>query len=209
MRYLQDAATDDVDETGWGAPEHLWVIRQARIDVLEPVLEGGEVELLTWCSGTATVAAGRRLSLVAARGGRVEVDSVWIHLGRDARPRRIEGFGIYAASADGRLVTTRLDLPEPPPDGARTGWPLRFADVDVMGHVNNAVYWAAVEERIAAEGLDARRPLRARLDHRHPVDLGDALELVSASDDAGVSVAFVVDGSTRAVGRVDTLSVSP
>ena len=26
-RYLQDAATDDVEETGWGAPEHLWVLR--------------------------------------------------------------------------------------------------------------------------------------------------------------------------------------
>ena len=24
-RYLQDAAIDDVQETGWGAPEHLWV----------------------------------------------------------------------------------------------------------------------------------------------------------------------------------------
>ena len=36
-RYLQDAATDDVEETGWGAPEHLWVLRSVRIDVGEPV----------------------------------------------------------------------------------------------------------------------------------------------------------------------------
>ena len=26
-RYLQDAAIDDVAETNWGAPEHLWVLR--------------------------------------------------------------------------------------------------------------------------------------------------------------------------------------
>ena len=32
-RFLQDAATDDVEETGWGVPEHLWVIRAVRIEV--------------------------------------------------------------------------------------------------------------------------------------------------------------------------------
>ncbi len=37
-RYLQDAAIDDVSETGWGAPEHLWVLRSVRIDVLAPFL---------------------------------------------------------------------------------------------------------------------------------------------------------------------------
>ena len=104
---------DDVDETGWGAPEHLWVIRHARVDVVEPVLDGGDVELATWCSGTASVAAGRRLSISAACGGRIEVDSVWIHLGLDARARRIEGFGVHAASAKGRHATTRLKLPPP------------------------------------------------------------------------------------------------
>ena len=41
-RYLQDVATDDVDETGWGAPEHLWVVRQLRIDVLVPPV-GGQI----------------------------------------------------------------------------------------------------------------------------------------------------------------------
>ena len=38
-RYLQDAAIDDVAETNWGAPEHLWVLRAVRIEVLRPFLE--------------------------------------------------------------------------------------------------------------------------------------------------------------------------
>lgn len=202
MRFLQDAATDDVDETGWGAPEHLWVVRHARVDVLEPVLEGGDVELVTWCSGTASVAAGRRLSIVGERGGRIEVDSVWIHLGPDARPARIEGFGVYAESAEGRAVSSRLELAVPPPGSPRALWPLRLADLDVMGHVNNAVYWAAVEEHLPAAGLDPRLPLRARIDHRHPVDLDDPLELVVAADHAGLTLAFAVAGAARAVVRV-------
>ena len=91
-RYLQDAATDDVEETGWGAPGHLWVIRSIRVDVVAPFVDDREVELLTWCSGTGALAAGRRLSLTGNCGGRIELDSVWIHLGPDAarpavRPR--------------------------------------------------------------------------------------------------------------------------
>src|SRR6266545_271448 len=62
-RYLQDVASDDVDETGWGSPDHLWVIRRIRIDVVVPFLEDRELELTTWCSGLAAVAAGRRWSL--------------------------------------------------------------------------------------------------------------------------------------------------
>lgn len=204
MRFLQDAATDDVDETGWGAPEHLWVVRHARIDVVEPVVEPGEVELLTWCSGTAALAAGRRLSLQHERAGRIEVDSVWIHLGPDARPARIEDFDVYAGSADGRTVSTRLDLPVPGAGADRRPWPLRLADLDVMGHVNNAAYWQAVEELLAGTGL-AHTTLRARLDHRHPVDRDERLELAMTNDEAGVSIAFVVDGTARAVARVEPL----
>ena len=46
-RYLQDAAIDDVQETGWGSPEHLWVLRSVRIDVLTPFLEDAEVGIVT------------------------------------------------------------------------------------------------------------------------------------------------------------------
>ena len=103
-RYLQDAAIDDVQETGWGIPEHLWFVRRIRVDVLAPLLTDREIELTTWCSGVAAIAAGRRWSVTGDRGGSVEVDSVWIHLGPDQRPARIESFGIYAEAADGRPV---------------------------------------------------------------------------------------------------------
>ncbi len=156
-RYLQDIATDDVEETGWGSPEHLWVIRSIRLDVLVPFLADRAVELETWCSGEAAVAAGRRWSLRGDRGGSIEVDSVWIHLGPDARPARLVDFGVYADAAGGRRVSTKLGLPGPPPDAPRRAWPLRLSDVDVLGHVNNAAYWQAVEQ-VLREGGD--RPCR-------------------------------------------------
>jgi len=58
-RYLQDVASDDVDETGWGAPDHLWVMRHLRIEVVKAPAEDDRVELATWSSGSAPLAAGR------------------------------------------------------------------------------------------------------------------------------------------------------
>ena len=75
--------------------------------------------LVTWSSGQAAIAAGRRWSLRGDRGGRAEVDSVWIHLDRDQRPARIEGFAIYGEAAGDRRVSTKLELPDPPEDGSR------------------------------------------------------------------------------------------
>ena len=202
-RYLQDLASDDVDETGWGAPDHLWVLRHLHVEVVVPPFDDDRVELVTWSSGRAALAAARRMSLVGDRGGRVELDSVWVHLGADARPARIEGFGPYAQSAGDRVASTRLDLPEPPPEARRAPWPLRVTDVDVLGHVNNAAYWHAVEQCLASTPLDARRPHRARLDHRHPIDLDDDVELAAVVEDGRLGVAFVVDGSARAVAVVE------
>jgi acyl-ACP thioesterase len=205
-RYLQDAATDDVEETGWGAPEHLWVIRSIRIDVLRPFLEDREVELATWGSGFSALAAGRRWSLEGDRAGRIEVDSVWIHLGSDARPARIgAGFDAYSEAANGRGASTKLTLSHPPVDAIRTPWPLRMTDLDVLGHINNAAYWHAVEHSMPSNGPDLRLPTRAYLDYRHPIDLGEDVDLAEFQDDRSYSLGFVVGDVVKAVARVEQI----
>jgi acyl-ACP thioesterase len=207
-RYLQDAATDDVEETGWGAPEHLWVLRSIRIDVVAPCLDDGWVEIATWASGFSGLAAARRWSLEGNRGGRVEVDSVWIHLGPDARPARIgEGFDAYAEAAAGRGASTTLALPHPPSDAPRSAWPLRLTDVDILGHVNNAAYWHAVEHRLAdGEAVDLRLPVRARLDYRHPIDLGEDVDLAEFSVEDGYAIGFLASGVVKAVASIGRLA---
>ena len=192
-RFLQDVAIDDVQETGWGMPEHLWFVRRIRVDVLEPFVGWGELELTTWCSGVAAIAAGRRWSLKSDAGGRIEVDSVWIHLGEDQRPARIEDFGVYADAAGGRHVSTKLALPDPPRGAPRIPWPLRVTDVDLHGHVNNAVHWQAVEHALPTTGR-----LRADLDYRQPIDLDEELEVAWFDN----SIAFVTGESVKAVARV-------
>ena len=39
-------------------------------------------------------------------------------------------------------------------------------------HVNNAVYWQALEEDLAGDG--AREPFDAEIEHRAPADVGEA-----------------------------------
>jgi len=202
-RFLQDVAIDDVQETGWGAPSHLWFVRRIRIDLLEPFLEDRELELVTWCSGLAAIAAGRRWSLAGDRGGRAEVDSVWIHLGPDQRPARIEGFGVYGEATGGRRVSTKLELPDPPAGTRGRPWPLRATDIDLHGHLNNAVYWQAVEHALCSSKVDAARPLAAELDFRAPIDLDDAVELVAAEAGRGLLVGFRAADGIRAAARVE------
>jgi acyl-ACP thioesterase len=201
-RFLQDVAIDDVQETGWGLPDHLWFVRRIRIEVRTPFHADREVRVVTWCSGLAAIAAGRRWSLEGDRGGRIEVDSVWIHLGPEQRPARIESFGIYAEATGGRPVSTRLELSAPPDEALRSAWPLRSTDVDLHGHLNNAVYWQAVEDVARSEGVDLAAPLVAELDYRDPIDLADRVELATSRAGEAVSLGFCVGDAVRAVARI-------
>ena len=204
-RYLQDVAIDDVQETGWGIPEHLWFIRSIRIDVVVPFLADREVELVTWCNGIAAIAAGRRWSVTGDAGGRAEVDSVWIHLTPDERPARINGFDLYAEAAGGRSVSSKLQLPHPPDDAERVSWQVRMTDIDRHGHVNNTAYWQAVEERLARSGADAAAPLRVRIEYRQPIDPDDAVSLLEYRSADAFGLAFVTPAGVKSVARVEPL----
>ena len=207
-RFLQDAAIEDVQETGWGVPEHLWFVRAIQVDVLAPLLHDRALEVATWCSGVAAIAAGRRWSVTGDAGGRIEVDSVWIHLDPAQRPARIGDFGPYALSAAARPVSTKLELPGPPDDAHRSAWPLRATDLDAHGHVNNAVHWQAVEDRLLRDREWVASASRARLDYRDPIDLGDEVVLATWEDGGRSLLAFEVGGGVRAVAAFEALSSS-
>jgi len=82
-------------------------------------------------------------------------------------------------------------------------WALRSTDLDANGHVNNAVYWQAVEDWGLRESLDVSSPYRAELDYRDPIDLDDRVELTAfAAEDEGSCVAFVAGDRVRAVAAV-------
>jgi acyl-ACP thioesterase len=154
-RYLQAAAEDDVADAGLAEPVG-WLLRRSKLSIASLPRAGTRLSIRTFCSGTGPRWAERTTTL--SDGGRdlVEARAVWAAVGiADGRPVPLsENFlRIYGPSASGRTVSARLSH-RPPEGEAADGrpWPLRAADYDEAGHVNNAVPWAAVEDELAVRG---------------------------------------------------------
>src|SRR5262249_23663075 len=58
-------------------------------------------------------------------------------------------------------------------------WPLRAADMDPAGHVNNSIHWAAVEDVLA--GL-AAAPAAAELEYHRPILPGQHPRMVTSHE---------------------------
>jgi acyl-ACP thioesterase len=196
-RYLQDVASEDWLDAGFDHDSHVWVVRRTELNVLEPFRPEDAIELRTWCSGIAGSSAARRYSITGSRGGRVEAESIWIHLDHDLSPLRHDArfLETYGDSAAGRRAPTRFTLKAPASTGGAP-WSFRSTDIDRLGHVNNAAYWVPLEDRWAAR-LDGRS--RATLEYRRPVDLGEPIELVEEGD----AVWLVARGEVRSAARLD------
>ena len=195
-RWLQDAALADVVDSGLDGGG-VWVLRRLRLRVARFPRFGEPLEVATFCSGTGALVAERRSTVRgdgagAAGGGgagaagagaaAVEALALWVHLDPDgAHPRPLpEGFeAVYGATAAGRRVRARLRHPAAPPGGALgRPWRFRAADLDLAGHVNNAVYWQVLEEELVpAEPVAA---VDAEIEYRAAG--GDGQASVAAED---------------------------
>jgi acyl-ACP thioesterase len=190
-RYVQDVADDDIRHAGFVEAQG-WVVRRTIVEVrsfpsfLEPLM------LRTWCSGIGGRWAERRTTLLGDDGGRIDTATLWVHLDPTTmRPLPLppQFHALYREAASGRTVRVRRLHPDRPDteDVTVRRWPLRFSDFDVLGHVNNAAYWAIVEEQLARR-RDLRAPLRAELEHRRAVDVGHhEIEVVVAEQEDRLS----------------------
>jgi acyl-ACP thioesterase len=179
-RWLQDAALADVVDSGLDGGG-VWVLRRLRLCVERFPRFGDALEVQTFCSGTGALVAERRSTVRDGTGAAVEAVALWVHLDPDgAHPRPLpEGFeSVYGTAAARRRVRARLRHPAaPPPRAPVRPWRFRAADLDLAGHVNNAVYWQVLEEELVpAEPL----ALDAEIEHRAAADAGDAA--VAAAD---------------------------
>jgi acyl-ACP thioesterase len=174
-RWLQDAAWADVMDAGI-EDNGVWIVRRMELLVAQAPRFDESLELTTFCSGTGKLWAERSTAIRGADGGHVEAVALWVHLDRDGtRPRPLPaGFdAVYGEAAGGRRVKARLHHPgEPPADAATRPWTFRHADLDMAAHVNNAVYWAVLEEELAGAELPAG--WRGEIEHRGPAGPGPA-----------------------------------
>lgn len=171
VRYLQDIAHDDAREAAY-ADRDGWVVRRTAVRVHQFPVFQEQLTLHTWCSGLGSHWAERETLIEGERGGRIEAVAVWVHVDLSTMaPSKLASDFIEVAgpSAGGRKVGARVVLRErPTPEDRRHPWPLRFSDMDALGHMNNAAYWEAVEEWLASH-RDLRAPLDAVIEHLNPI----------------------------------------
>jgi acyl-ACP thioesterase len=208
-RYLQDVGNDDTADSGIDDDAVTWVARRAVIDVHTPPAWSEWLDMASWCGGLGRRWAERRMSMVGDAGGRVEISTLWVQLdvATMAPSRLTERFlDVYGEAAGGRKISSRLWLGDPPVGAAAARWPLRAVDIDVIGHVNNAAYWAAVEEQIEPGTAFAHallgQPHRAVMEYGPGIEAGATVELLVDETDDHLSVWFTVGDAVQAAATV-------
>lgn len=190
-RFLQDIATDDWDDTGIG-DEDTWVVRRTAMRVVE----GGNwpnykdtLTLETWCGGYGAAWAERRTNFYFEGKLLLEAISLWVPIDDRGVPQRLRPsfFEVFGEALNGRKISGKVATPELDSAAIRQPWPLRHADLDIVGHVNNAAIWQAITEVVEGEVREVA------VMHHGPVEAGHIVELAHTPG----HVWLVVDGEPR------------
>lgn len=210
VRYLQDIAHDDAREATY-ADKDGWVVRRTAIRVHRFPVFQEHLRLETWCGGLGSHWAERSTRLEGDRGGLIEAAAVWVHVDLSTMaPAKLspDFLAVMSDSAGGRKVSARVMLRDRPDDDERRHpWPVRFSDMDALGHMNNAAYWEAVEEWLGAH-RDVRAPFDAVLEHLNPITAGYEVATIIRQDANVVSLWHEVGGTIAAAAQVHWGAVS-
>jgi acyl-ACP thioesterase len=212
-RYVQDVSNDDTRDAGLD-DEMGWVVRRTVVEVERFPVLGEQLDLVTFCSGIGGRWAERRVGLAGDRGGRVETATLWVHLDLGTGRAKVlppAFHELFGAAARGRVVRARLQHDDPGAGVVATArpWPTRMVDFDVLGHMNNAVYWAPLEDELARR-RDLRAPMRAEVEFRAPIEPSVSIALAVKDGSQGLD-AWLVDGDGRvfASASIDATTLSP
>jgi acyl-ACP thioesterase len=203
-RHLQDVATDDSNDSGMSAEPVFWVVRRAAMTIERWPRYLERVTYRTFCAGAGPRWAERRTSGRGDGGGHLEAAVLWAAV--DAASGRLALLSDrfhQIWGKDARQVSARLLHRLPPAGAASRPWAIRATDLDVVGHVNNAAYWQAIEDELA-RCLPGRIPVAAECEHRLPMDLGDQVRVVSEVEGGTLRFWLVGDGGIHASAIVTT-----
>jgi len=193
-RYCQDVSSDDTVDAQL-ANDMAWVVRRTAVEFVRSPSFRERLTMTTFCSGIGRRWAERRVSISGAGGAAIEVVSLWVHLDADTgRPLTLppDFHSCYGEAAAGRQVSARLQHPTGlPARFDHEQWAVRFADFDLLGHVNNAATWSMVEEALARRPR-LRPPFRAELEYRAAIERDAEVDLIFADTDDGILQLWIV-----------------
>jgi acyl-CoA thioester hydrolase len=204
LRWMQEAAFGASGAVGYDFASydtlgHLWLVRETTIEYLATLAYGDEVEIKTWVSDFRRSHSLRQYEFTNTRTGQVaaRASTDWVYVNTQTlRPVAIplemqQAFCPDLPDAD--TPRERFPTPPPPPPNVFTlRRQVEWRDIDMMWHVNNAMYLAYIEDagihvaeaygwpmqRMADEGfgLFARQH---RIEYRIPAMLGDEVAITT------------------------------
>lgn len=175
--WLQDVAYADVHDAGLESVA-VWVVRRTRIHVRRFPRFGEHFTLTTFCTGLGRMWAERGTEIARADGDGpdVEVSSLWVHLDADRwvpSPLTQAEITAYGGTERAPKVSARLRHSPPPASAGGMTWTFRATECDIADHINNAAYWAPLEEELLGRA-DEPEGIDVELEYRAPTQPGRA-----------------------------------
>ena len=202
LRYMQETAFDASAAAGYdfAAYERLnsiWLIRESEIDYLLPLAYGDDVMINTWVVDFRQVSSRRAYEFINPHAqntiARAYTDWAYIDSG-SRRPVKIppEMAGAFFPEGLPDRFPPRVPFPEPPPppdEVFKMIIKVRWPDIDVLEHVNNANYIDYMNEctmqmlssfgytwsQMSREGI-GMYARRLRIKYHQPAFMDDELE---------------------------------
>ena len=181
-RWLQDVAYLDLEDAGL-AEAAVWVLRRSRISVAPFPRFAEHLRLDTFCSGAGRMWAERRTLITRTGDPRplVQAIALWVHLdpvSAEPTPLTAAEIKVYGDSVSDWQLPARLRHPRPAGTEPVSHWQFRAVDCDLAEHVNNAAYWAVLEEAL----LNGAEPdtMDAEIEFRAAAQPGEMMVLSGA-----------------------------
>ncbi len=149
LRHLAQIAIDASSAVGFDARWYEaagahWLVRRTTFELLRPARAEAALDVRTWVEDFRRVRSRRRYEVAEPHGTlalTAVTDWVFVDLA-SGRPRRVPAemerlFGVEVKSGAARPAWR---APAPPPNPGRSTYRARWAELDALGHMNNAAY---------------------------------------------------------------------
>src|SRR5262249_8857837 len=148
LRHLAQVAIDASSDAGFDARWYAeagaqWLVRRTTFAVPRPWRADSELSVRTWVEDFRRVRS-RRCYEASERGDAAltaQTDWVFVDVAT-GRPRRVpEAMEVrFGMAAHAGRARTPWRAPAPPPAPGRSTYRVRWAELDALGHMNNAAY---------------------------------------------------------------------
>ncbi len=213
--FMQDLAGEHADLLGVGTAglrkcNQSWVLSRMRIEAGRMLRAGEVVDLATWPRGIDRLLALRDFLLLDA-GGRpvIAASTSWllVDLG-SMRPQRIDRAHPHLAGISGDLALGRDATRISPPEAvtAIDERRVRYSEIDINRHVNNAHYVAWVEDAVGGRLASGERLRAIEINYLNEARLGDRVRIGMAGGNGGTDLFEMVreeDGVRLALAVVE------